>query len=114
MRFQSRRDSNGLPNSIDAEDNLWLFELPDGRGMKRHWLSCIHLFWTEKLAYPPDVMYYEQWPVRHPSLLFGGMALSEPKYIELWKTLNPDPKEDEIIRNYPIRQPLLWLTKLRN
>jgi hypothetical protein len=46
--------------------------------------------------------------VRHPSLLFGGRALKEPRYLDLWKTLNPDPTVDEVIRNYFIRQPLLW------
>ena len=30
-------------------------------------------------------------------------------YLDLWKTLNPDPTDKEIIRNYPIRQPLLWV-----
>ncbi len=54
-------------------------------------------------------MYHDAWPIRHPSLLFGGLALDEPSYIELWKTLDPDPVEDEVIRNYPIRQPLLWI-----
>jgi hypothetical protein len=96
------------------DDDLWLFELPDGRGMKKA-LGFMYPFIVDKKNWPyrPDVMYHGQWPVRHPSLLFGGMALLKPKYIELWKTLDPDPKEDEIIRNYPIRQPLLWLMKLR-
>ena len=63
----------------------------------------------KKWAYPPDVMYFDQWPVRHPSLLFAGLALDEPAYIDLWKTLNPDPTVEEVIRNYPLRQPLLWV-----
>jgi hypothetical protein len=92
------------------EDNLWIFELPDGRGMKKA-LVFMYPFILDKKnwPYPPDVMYHEQWPVRHPSLLFGGIALSESKYFALWKTLDPDPTEDEIVRNYPIRQPLLWM-----
>lgn len=92
------------------EDNLWLFELPDGRGIKKA-MAFMYPFILDKKSwpYPLDVMYFEQWPVRHPSQLFGGIALSEPQYIELWKTLDPGPQEDEIVRNYPIRQPLLWL-----
>jgi hypothetical protein len=31
--------------------------------------------------------------------------------VELWKALEPDPAVDEVVRNYPIRQPLLWLTR---
>jgi hypothetical protein len=57
----------------------------------------------------PDVMYFDEWPVRHPLLLFGGLALSKPEYIELWKTLDPDPTVEEVIRNYPFRQPVLWV-----
>jgi hypothetical protein len=56
----------------------------------------------------PDVMYFDAWPIRHPALLFGGLALHEPKYVALWNRLDPDPTVDEVIRNYPVRQPLLW------
>ncbi len=45
---------------------------------------------------PPAVMYFEQWPIRHPALLFGGLALHEPKYIELWKRLDPAPSSSEV------------------
>jgi hypothetical protein len=60
--------------------------------------------WTR----PPDVMYFDEWPVRHPALFFAGRALNEPTYLELWKTLNPDPTVEEVVRNYFIRQPVLW------
>jgi hypothetical protein len=32
-------------------------------------------------------------------------------YVALWKTLNPDPVVPEVIRNFPVRQPLLWMAK---
>jgi len=90
---------------------LWNYTTPDGRGMAKA-LAFMYPFIKDKRAWPkpPDVMYDEQWPIRHPALLFGGVALHEPRYIDLWKTLNPDPTVDEVIRNYPIRQPLLWLS----
>jgi hypothetical protein len=59
--------------------------------------------------HPPDVMYFKEWPVRQPSLLFAGLALRKPEYIALWRTLDPDPTVEEIIRNVPIRQPVLWI-----
>lgn len=62
----------------------------------------------KKWPYPPDVMYFDQWPVRNPTLLFAGLALNRPEYIEVWKKLNPDPTVEEAIRNYPVRQPVLW------
>ena len=57
---------------------------------------------------PPDVQYHAAWPVRHPALLFGARALGDARYVALWRTLDPDPTVDEVIRNYPVRQPLLW------
>jgi hypothetical protein len=94
----------------NADENLWTFGLADGRGMRRA-LAFMVPFIDDKSKWPhkPDVMYYEGWPVRHVSLLFGGIALNQPDYIALWKRLDPDPTTDEIIRNYPIRQPVLWL-----
>jgi hypothetical protein len=62
-----------------------------------------------KWPHKADVMYHDGWPVRQVSLLFGGLALNRPDYIELWKRLNSDPTVDEILRNYPVRQPVLWV-----
>jgi beta-galactosidase len=91
------------------EDNLWTFELPDGRGMKKA-MEFMFPFIEDKSKwqYPPDVMYFDEWPVRHPSLLFVGLALNEQKYIALWKNLIPEPATEEGLRNFPIRQPVLW------
>jgi hypothetical protein len=92
------------------DDNLWTYQLPDGRGMGKA-LEFMAPFIADKKkwTYPPDVMYFDQWPVRQPSLLFAGLALERPDYIDLWRRLDPDPTAGEVIRNYPIRQPLLWV-----
>ena len=91
------------------KENLWKFELPDGRGMKKA-MAFMSPFIADKKKwpYPSDVMYFDEWPVRHPSLLFAGLAFNSEEYIKLWLRLNPDPTVDETIRNYPIRQPILW------
>jgi hypothetical protein len=92
-------------------DNLWTFELPDGRSMaKAMTFMYPYIADKKKWPYPPDVMYFDQWPVRQQSLLFAGLALDKPEYLALWQTLNGDPTVEEIIRNYPIRQPVLWVT----
>ena len=90
--------------------DLWSFTTPDGRGMRKA-LEFMYPYIKDKNTWPkpPDVMYYDQWPVRHPALFFGGRALHEPRCLELWRTLDPDPAVDEVIRNYPVRQPLLWV-----
>jgi hypothetical protein len=92
-----------------ANENLWTFTLPDGRGVRKAFAFMVP-FIADKKKWPhkPDVMYFDDWPVRQPALWFGGMALNEPSYIELWKKLNPDPTVEEVIRNYFIRQPVLW------
>jgi hypothetical protein len=59
--------------------------------------------------YPHDIQHWESWPVRSPGLLFCGLACDHSDYIALWRRLNPDPTDPEIIRNFPIRQPLLWV-----
>lgn len=90
--------------------NEWTYQTADGRGMRAA-LAFMYPFIEDKRAWPkaPDVMHGDQWPVRQPALLFGGLALHESRYIDLWKTLDPDPTDAEVIRNYPIRQPLLWV-----
>ncbi len=91
-------------------DNLFTFELPDGRGLRKV-VAYMAPFIKDKQIwpYPYDVEYFKDLPVRQPSLLFAGLAYSNPSYLALWKTLNPDPTVGEIIRNYPIRQPVLWV-----
>ena len=93
-----------------SERDEWAYTTPDGRGMRQA-LAFMYPYIKDKRTWPkpPDVMYHEQWPVRHPALLFGGLALHEARYVDLWRTLEPDPAVTEVIRNYPIRQPLLWL-----
>jgi hypothetical protein len=88
---------------------LFAFETADGRSVAKA-LAFMYPYIKDKARWPhkPDVMYFDEWPVRHPALLFGGIALGKPEYVDLWRTLKPDPTVDETIRNYFIRQPLLW------
>jgi len=88
---------------------LWKRQTPDGRGMARA-MEYMYPFMLDKKKWPlpPDVMYDKEWPVRQPCLLWAGVALNKPEYIALWRKLNPDPTVEEVLRNYPVRQPLLW------
>jgi hypothetical protein len=93
-----------------ATNNLWQFTLPGGSSYKKA-VDFMFPFIEDKSKWPyaHDVEYFEDLPNRQPSLLFAGLAYREPKYIVLWRTLPPDPKTAEIIRNFPIRQPVLWV-----
>ena len=89
---------------------LWTFELPDGRGMRRA-LAFMAPFIADKARWPhkPDVQYDDEWPMRHAALLFGGLALDKADYLDLWKTLKADSDVEEVVRNFFIRQPIVWL-----
>ena len=94
-----------------TSDNLWEYSLPDGRGLA----VCFRFitpFIANKQAWPyrHDVQYFDDLPVRQPSLLFAGLAYRSREYLDLWNQLDPDPQVPEVIRNHPIRQPLLWLS----
>ena len=91
-------------------DDLWTFALPDGRGLALG-LEFLAPFIGDKSAWPygRDVLYWDEWPVRQPSLLFGGLRLDRPDYLALWRRLESDPVTPEVLRNLPIRHPLLWV-----
>ncbi len=91
-------------------DNLWTFQMPDGRGMRRA-MEYMYPYIKDKKSWPlaKDVMYDQEWPMRQSSLLFAGLALNRADYVELWKNLPADSKVEEVIRNFFIRQPVLWV-----
>ena len=92
------------------DDDLWTLSLPDGRGMKKG-MEFIYLYIKDKSTWPmkPDVLYWEEWPVRHPSLLFAGLKFSNTDYLTTWEQLEADPSTFEVLRNLPLRHPLLWV-----
>ena len=92
------------------KDNLWKYKTPDGATIETA-LEFMYPYIKDKSKWPyqKDIMYFDDWPVRQPALLFGGIAYNKEKYISLWKTLNPAPTKEEILRNFFIRQPILWL-----
>jgi Alginate lyase len=102
-----------VAQSLSTEtDNLWSFTTQDGRGIRKL-MQFMFPFIEDRNAWPfaHDVEHFEEFPVRNPALLFSGIVFSQQDYITLWKRLNPDPTVPEVIRNFPIRQPLLWLPK---
>jgi hypothetical protein len=93
-----------------AEDDLWRFELPDGRGLRKAMAFLFpYLRDKRRWPFPRDVMFHDEWPMRQASLLFAGLAFGEPAYLELWNRLPADSEVDEVVRNFFIRQPLLWV-----
>ena len=86
------------------------WKTPDGRsiGDAIAWMAP-YIADKAKWPLPPDIEYWDGFPVRQPSLLFGGLAQTRGDWLALWQRLNPDPVVGEVVRNFPVRQPLLWL-----
>jgi hypothetical protein len=62
-----------------------------------------------KWPFKHDVMYWDQWPVAHPALIFGAEAYSQPDWFNTWKSLDHQPETEEVVRNLPVRHPLIWM-----
>jgi hypothetical protein len=92
------------------EDNLWKYELSDGRSIAAG-LQFLYPYLVDKKSWPyqQDIEHYESWPAGLAFLLFAGLALEKEEYVNLWISLDQDPEDAEVRRNMAIRQPLLWL-----
>jgi hypothetical protein len=90
-------------------ENLFLFDAGGGRSLRRG-MKFLFPFIEDKSRWPfaRDVLHWDDWPVRQPSLLFAGLALHEVRYLALFSRLNADPESDEVRRNLPVRHPLIW------
>ncbi len=90
-------------------DSLWDHELQDGPGMRAAIARHASFISTPSTwPYPSDRTHFHDLPGRRPALLFAARAYSQADYAAIWRTLNPDPTSPEILRAFPIRQPILW------
>jgi len=92
------------------KNNLWTYETPDGRSIKKG-IAYLYPYLKDKSQWPfqHDVMHWDSWPVAQPSLVFGAAAYQNTQWLNTWKTLEHEPTNEEIIRNLPVRHPLIWL-----
>ena len=105
----------GVANLLSTRfESLWDFELQDGPGL-RSAIARFAVFMRNRAVwpYPADQSHFNELPCRRPALVFAGRAYAAPDYVTLWATLNPDPSDPAILRTFPIRQPILWLTQPR-
>lgn len=95
-----------------ANDNLWDFSLPDGRGIKKG-IEFIYPFIADKnkWPYPPDIEHFEAFPAKASFLLFAGIAYNDKRLIGTWSKLKNISADDdeEVIRNVAVKQPILWI-----
>ena len=93
-------------------ESVWDYELQDGPGMRTVIARLFpYILDRGKWPYRADAFHFNNLPIRPPALLFAARAYDRPEYAALWQTLNPDPTIPELQRTFPIRQPLLWVTR---
>jgi hypothetical protein len=92
------------------KDDLWKFETTDGKSIQKG-INYLYPFVADKSkwALKPDVMFWENWPVAQPFLVFGAYAYQNQNWFNTWKKLDLKPTNEEVIRNLPIRHPLIWM-----
>jgi hypothetical protein len=79
------------------QDNLWTYQTTDGRSIKKG-IEYLYPFIADKTKWPhkQDVMYWENWPVAQPFLLFGADAYKNKEWFNTWKKLDHSPTVDEV------------------
>ena len=91
------------------ENNLWKYTPDNNRNMSAG-IAFLYPYVKDKNTWPyaHDVMYWDNWPVAQPFLVFGAAAFHNTDYYRLWLSLDHDPKEEEVLRNLPVRNPVIW------
>jgi hypothetical protein len=94
----------------DNNENMWTFECSERKNIKIA-IDAIIPYLQDKNKWPlgPDLGYWDELPSRRMFPFLAGMAYNDQNYIDIWKQMIPDPKDQEISRNIIVTQPLLWL-----
>jgi len=96
----------------NKQNDLWNYKTNDGKSIKKG-IEFLYPYIVNKNKWPykHDVMYWDNWPVAQPFLIFGAIAYNNNNWFYTWQKLDHDPKIAEIIRNLPVRHPLIWLNE---
>ena len=92
------------------EDNLWEYTTPDGRNMSKG-IRFLLPYIQDKTSWPygQDVMYWDEWPVAQPFLILAWRHFGTDEYYNTWLPLEHFPTNEEVVRNLPLRNPIIWL-----
>jgi hypothetical protein len=91
------------------KDNLWEYAI-DGKSLAKG-MDFIFPYIANKPAWPyeHDIFIWNEWPARQPCLLFAGLAYRRAEYIQHYLKLPANPVHPEVLRNLPVRHPVIWL-----
>lgn len=90
-------------------ENLWNYKSTNGT-LEKAWNFMLP-FIEQKSSWikEPDIDHFDELPIQSCGLLFAGIGLKNEQMLITWSKLNPEKKSEEIIRNFPLWQPILWL-----
>ncbi|WP_124980231.1 alginate lyase family protein [Nonlabens xiamenensis] len=91
------------------QSNLFTYQTDDGKGLQIA-MEFLYPYLKDQSTWPyqKDVMYWDHWPVAQPCLLFSSQAFKNDKYLQLWKELDRNFDETEVVRNMPVKHYTLW------
>lgn len=94
------------------QDDLWQYHTTDGRSIKKG-IAYLYPYINDKTKWPfkQDVMHWNDWPVAQPALVLGAGVFDNQQWLDTWMRLDHFPEVEEVIRNLPVRNPLIWLDK---
>jgi hypothetical protein len=94
----------------DKTHDMFAFCTPDGKSLRKG-IEYLYPFVADKSRWSlkPDVMYWDNWPVAQPFLLVGAIRFGNKEWFETWKKLDHYPVVGEVIRNLPVRNPVIWI-----
>jgi hypothetical protein len=111
MICQVLENSRGTRHEAQGRrGDLWTITIDGGRSIRKGIDFMLpYVQDKKKWPYKQDVMYWDEWPVAHPFLVFGAAAYDDENIFKVWSQLNHEPETEEVIRNLPIRHPLIWI-----
>jgi hypothetical protein len=94
----------------DTTFYVWNYTLPDGRGLKKG-LDFIMPNVKDKSKWPynKDVTNWDKQPQARQFMLFEALAGNDPKWFELWKSLDEKSNKNKNSDLMSFRTPLLWI-----
>lgn len=94
----------------DQSHDLWNYQTNDGKSIRKG-MEFLYPYVADKSKWPynHDVMYWDEWPVAQPFLIFGADRFRKKEWFETWKSLDHFPVVEEVIRNLPVRNPVIWI-----